>query len=117
MPSKKRKNAEQEAEHDAKQAAQEASPWVDRFARFGYATKGTVYLVVGTLAIVAAIGMGGRTTDPPGAFQAARQEAAYRDRAAESQASLPKRDTGDHVGGASHKNRDEGRRLHLRLLR
>jgi len=68
LPSNKRKHGEQEAKHDAKQAAQEASPWVDRLARFGYATKGTVYLVVGTLAIVAATGMGGRTTDPPGAL-------------------------------------------------
>ncbi|HZC84133.1 MAG TPA: DUF1206 domain-containing protein [Rubrobacter sp.] len=69
MPSNPRKNAEQEATHDAKQAAQEASPWVDRIARAGYATKGAVYLVVGALAIGAATGMGGHTTDPPGALQ------------------------------------------------
>jgi hypothetical protein len=68
LPSNPKKNAEQEAEHDAKQAAQEASPWVDRIARTGYATKGAVYLVVGALAITAATGMGGRTTDPPGAL-------------------------------------------------
>jgi hypothetical protein len=69
LPDNKRKNAEQEAEHDAKQAAQEASPWVDRIARSGYVTKGAVYLVVGALAIGTATGMGGRTTDPPGALQ------------------------------------------------
>ena len=62
--------AEQEAEHRAKEAAEEASPWVDRFARFGYATKGLVYLVVGALALGVATGVGGSTTDPPGALQA-----------------------------------------------
>ena len=60
---------EQEAEQHAKEAAQDASPWVDRFARFGYATKGLVYVVVGALALGVATGIGGRTTDPPGALQ------------------------------------------------
>ena len=60
MPDNKSKNAEQ--------ATQEASPWVDRIARTGYTTKEAVYLVVGALAFAAAIGMGGRTTDPPGAL-------------------------------------------------
>jgi hypothetical protein len=60
---------EQEAEQHAKEAAQDASPWVDRFARFGYATKGLVYVVVGALALGVATGVGGRTTDPPGALQ------------------------------------------------
>jgi hypothetical protein len=59
----------EEAEQQAKEAAQEASPWVDRFARFGYATKGLVYVVVGALALGVATGVGGRTTDPPGALQ------------------------------------------------
>jgi hypothetical protein len=59
----------QEAEQHAKEAAQDASPWVDRFARFGYATKGLVYVVVGALALGVSIGVGGRTTDPPGALQ------------------------------------------------
>lgn len=58
-------NAEQRAE----EAAEEASPWVDRIARFGYVTKGSVYLVVGGMALAAALGIGGRTTDPPGALQ------------------------------------------------
>ncbi len=58
-------NAEQRAE----EAAEEASPWVDRIARFGYVTKGSVYVVVGGMALAAAVGIGGRTTDPPGALQ------------------------------------------------
>ena len=63
------KNARQEAGRRAEEAAEEASPWVDRIARFGYVTKGVVYLIVGLLAVGAAIGMGGRTTDPPGALR------------------------------------------------
>jgi hypothetical protein len=44
-------------------------PWVERLARFGYAAKGIVYIVVGALATMAAIGMGGETTDTRGALQ------------------------------------------------
>ena len=44
-------------------------PWVERLARFGYAAKGVVYIVVGALAMMAAIGMGGETTDTRGALQ------------------------------------------------
>jgi hypothetical protein len=45
-------------------------PWRERIARFGYATKGAVYIVVGGLATMAASGMGGETTDLRGALQA-----------------------------------------------
>jgi hypothetical protein len=45
------------------------SHWVERLARFGYATKGTVYIIVGVLATLAAMGEGGRTTDSRGVFQ------------------------------------------------
>jgi hypothetical protein len=69
LPNTPGEQTEQEAEHRAKEAAQEASPWVDHFARFGYATKGLVYVVVGTLALGVVTGVGGRTTDPPGALQ------------------------------------------------
>lgn len=44
--------------------------WVERLARFGYATKGVVYVVVGILAVGVATGMGGRATDQQGALQA-----------------------------------------------
>lgn len=44
-------------------------PWVERIARFGYATKGAVYIVIGGLATMAAVGMGGETTDTHGALQ------------------------------------------------
>ncbi len=45
------------------------SPLVERLARFGYATKGAVYIIVGILATLAAMDAGGRTTDSQGVFQ------------------------------------------------
>lgn len=69
MPNTPSEKTKQEAEHRAEEAAQEASPWVDRIARIGYVAKGMVYVVVGVLAVGAATDMGGRTTDPPGALQ------------------------------------------------
>lgn len=48
------------------------SPWVERLARFGYATKGSVYIMVGILATLAAAGAGGRTTDSQGVFEELR---------------------------------------------
>jgi hypothetical protein len=45
------------------------NPWMERLARFGYAAKGVVYLTVGALAMTAAIGLGGETTDTRGALQ------------------------------------------------
>lgn len=52
----------------AKQAAQEAVPWVERLARLGFIARGVVYIVVGWLAVLAAFGQGGRTTDSAGAL-------------------------------------------------
>ncbi|MBW4511524.1 MAG: DUF1206 domain-containing protein [Scytonematopsis contorta HA4267-MV1] len=43
--------------------------WFERLARLGYAAKGVVYLVVGLLAMQAAIGSGGRTMGTSGALQ------------------------------------------------
>lgn len=53
----------------ARAAAREARPWLEKIARFGHVTKGALYLIVGVLAITAAFGAGGRTTDPKGAFR------------------------------------------------
>lgn len=44
-------------------------PWVESLARFGYATKGVVYILIGVLAVLAALDAGGQTTDTRGAFQ------------------------------------------------
>ncbi|HYJ45378.1 MAG TPA: DUF1206 domain-containing protein [Pyrinomonadaceae bacterium] len=46
-----------------------ASPWMERLARFGYSTKGIVYIVVGGLATLTATGLGGETTDTRGALR------------------------------------------------
>ena len=42
--------------------------WLEKLARFGYAAKGLVYAVVGVLAVQAAFGQGGKTTDTKGAL-------------------------------------------------
>lgn len=44
--------------------------WVERLARLGYTAKGIVYAIVGTLAVQAAFGAGGQTTDQKGALGA-----------------------------------------------
>lgn len=59
-------NVKNQAEQTAKQAA--AHPWVERLARFGIASQGVVYMVVGILAAQAAFGAGGQTTDTQGAL-------------------------------------------------
>lgn len=53
-------------EQTARQMA--ADPWVERLARFGIASKGIVYAIVGVLAAQAAFGAGGKTTDTKGAL-------------------------------------------------
>ncbi len=61
--------AERDAGDHAEEAARRVSPWVERLARFGYAAKGSVYVVMGVLAALAAVGAGGRTTDQNGTFR------------------------------------------------
>ena len=51
-----------------RQGATEASPWIEGLGRFGYAAKGIVYLIVGGLAVLAALGHGGQMTDQRGAL-------------------------------------------------
>lgn len=62
------------ATDDARSAAQEAydeaEPWVEKLARFGYAAKGAVYILVGGLAAASALGAGGETTGSSGAMGA-----------------------------------------------
>lgn len=59
-----------ELEGKARQAVHKASPWIVRFGRLGLVAKGVVYLIVGALAIEAALGTGGAVTDQDGAFRA-----------------------------------------------
>jgi hypothetical protein len=53
---------------EVKEGATEASPWIEGLGRFGYAAKGVVYLIVGGLAVQAALGQGGQMTDQKGAM-------------------------------------------------
>lgn len=58
-----------EAEHSVRRTVR--APWAQALARFGYACKGIVYLVMGALALAAAFGVrGGATTDRQGALLA-----------------------------------------------
>ncbi len=56
---------------NAKRRARNASssPWMTALARLGYAAKGVVYLIIGWLAALLAIGHGGSATDQRGAIQ------------------------------------------------
>ena len=47
----------------------EAAPWIEFLARLGYASKGSVYVVIGLLAARVAFGAGGETTDTRGAIE------------------------------------------------
>ena len=54
----------------AQEAKGRAKPWVKWLARFGYAAKGVVYMVVGGLALAAALGRGGSSSpDQRGALR------------------------------------------------
>lgn len=56
-------------------AADEASSWVERLARVGYAAKGFVYIVIGVLAVMLAVGVGGgQTTGSSGALRTLADE-------------------------------------------
>jgi len=48
---------------------QEAKAWLEKFARFGLIAKGVVYLIIGTLALRLAVGVGGETTNAKGALE------------------------------------------------
>lgn len=48
---------------------EQPAKWIERLARFGYAAKGVVYILVGVLAFQAAFNWGGRITGSEGAFR------------------------------------------------
>jgi hypothetical protein len=52
----------------AQNAARTARPWIEGYARFGHAAYGVVYVLVGSLALQAALG-GGRTAGQEGALK------------------------------------------------
>ena len=57
------------AKGQAGRALREASPWLERLGRCGYAAKGLVYALIGVLAVQVAAGVGGATTDAQGALR------------------------------------------------
>jgi hypothetical protein len=68
------------AVEEVKEAADEVAekvgkhPWTERLARIGYAAKGVVYIVVGALATMTALGIGGEAKGTQGAMRSiARQ--------------------------------------------
>ncbi len=61
------RKAKNETEAKANQAAD--SPWTERLARLGLAAQGTLYAMVGGLALLVAFHAGGKLTDRKGALQ------------------------------------------------
>jgi hypothetical protein len=57
------------AEQKAQRISRAAQGWIVPLARFGYAAKGVVYVIVGALAVLAAFNEGGRTTNSRGALE------------------------------------------------
>jgi hypothetical protein len=55
-------------------AATSVAPWIERFARFGYASKGVVYSIIGSLAAATAFGLGGTRGDSAAAFRFIREQ-------------------------------------------
>lgn len=48
--------------------------WIETLAKFGYVAKGIVYGLIGVLAVMAALTVGGKTTDAKGALQTIAQQ-------------------------------------------
>ncbi|WP_044338319.1 DUF1206 domain-containing protein [Rossellomorea aquimaris] len=51
-------------------SSNDIKPWIKGFARIGYISRGLVYMLIGALAVMAALGIGGSTSDSSGAFSA-----------------------------------------------
>jgi hypothetical protein len=56
------------ARSELSRAIHKVSPFVEKFARLGYASKGVIYVIVGVLAAMSALGRGGETTGTRGAM-------------------------------------------------
>jgi hypothetical protein len=65
-----------ELEKEAKRAYRSVrrSPWLGRLARVGFLSKGIVYVLMGALALMAALHKGGETTDPRGVIRRVANE-------------------------------------------
>jgi hypothetical protein len=56
-------------EDKSRRISENARRWIIPLARFGYAAKGVVYLIIGILAALSAYTTGGKTTDSSGALE------------------------------------------------
>lgn len=65
-----------QAANQAESTTREAirTPWFGGLVRVGYAAKGLVYVVIGWLALMTAVSVGGKTTDPQGAITTIYQQ-------------------------------------------
>ena len=63
------KSGARKLEAEARHATRKVSPWIVRLGRAGLVAKGVVYLVIGALALQAAMGSGGAITDREGALR------------------------------------------------
>lgn len=63
-----------DVQRQAENAVRQAGPWVEKAARAGYAAKGIVYIVIGFLALEAALSRGGQTTNSQGALTSIVQQ-------------------------------------------
>jgi hypothetical protein len=62
-------SAKADAKQKANQAKQETKPWIRRLGRYGYMAQGTVYFLIGILALLAALGLGGKMTGTSGMLE------------------------------------------------
>lgn len=63
-----------DAQRQTEQKVRQAGPWVEKAARVGYAAKGIVYIVIGFLAVEAAMSHGGQLTNSKGALASISQQ-------------------------------------------
>jgi hypothetical protein len=54
---------------ELRRAGKQAIPWIERWGRLGHVAHGVVYGLIGVLAMQAALGTGGATTDKEGALE------------------------------------------------
>src|SRR6476661_3168233 len=62
------------AKQHVRDAVRDVSPFIEHFARFGFAAKGVVYCVIGVLAALVPVGMTNKPVGTRGALQTILQQ-------------------------------------------